>query len=151
MAYFKGRFVTFEECKSRSLFVTINPSTYTPENYGNSSPLTENRPFVPKGRAVAFQTSIFKGKLPHFVLGRAAPLLVWYDIGLRSPLGWLSYDPLRSLRPLHPNPLEKYCWWKKSEEIRRTSWYGKSSNICRVSCMLGGAGFLPSTVSIVEL
>ena len=40
-----------------------------------------------------------------------------------------------------------YCWWKKS----CTSWYGKYPMICRVSCILGGAGFLPSTVSIVHL
>ena len=35
-----------------------------------------------------------------------------------------------------------YCWWKKS----CTSWYGKYPIIHRVSYMLGGAGFLPSTV-----
>ena len=33
-------------------------------------------------------------------------------------------------------------------EIRLTSWYGKYPVICRVSYMFGGAGFLPSTVSI---
>ena len=38
-----------------------------------------------------------------------------------------------------------YCWWKKS----CTSWYGKYPNICRVSYMSGGAGFLPSTVSLL--
>ena len=36
-----------------------------------------------------------------------------------------------------------YCWWKKS----CTSWYGKCPVIYRVSYMLGGAGFLPSTVT----
>ena len=35
-----------------------------------------------------------------------------------------------------------YCWWKKS----CTSWYGKYPIIYMVSYMLGGAGFLPSTV-----
>ena len=38
--------------------------------------------------------------------------------------------------------VSQYCWWKKS----CTSWYGKYPIIYKVSCMLGGAGFLPSTV-----
>ena len=38
--------------------------------------------------------------------------------------------------------LTYYCWWKKS----CTSWYGKYPIIYRVLYMLGGAGFLPSTV-----
>ena len=38
-----------------------------------------------------------------------------------------------------------YCWWKKS----CTSWYGKYPIIYKVSCMLGGAGFLPSTVVLI--
>ena len=36
-----------------------------------------------------------------------------------------------------------YCWWRKS----CTSWYGKYPIIYRLSYMLGGAGFPPSTVS----
>ena len=37
---------------------------------------------------------------------------------------------------------ESYCWWKKS----CTSWYGKYPITYRVSYMLGGVVFLPSTV-----
>ena len=37
-----------------------------------------------------------------------------------------------------------YCWWKKS----CTSWYGKYPFTYKVSCMLGGAGFLPPTVLV---
>ena len=39
-----------------------------------------------------------------------------------------------------------YCWWKSC-----TSWYGKNPIIYRVSYMLGGAGFLPSTVLLMQL
>ena len=39
--------------------------------------------------------------------------------------------------------IHSYCWYKKS----CTSWYGKYHIIYRVSCVLGGAGFLPSIVS----
>ena len=42
-----------------------------------------------------------------------------------------------------PRFLEAYCWWKKS----CISWYGKYTIIQRLSYMLGGARFLPSTVS----
>ncbi len=38
----------------------------------------------------------------------------------------------------------RYCWWKKS----CTSWYGKYPIIFRVFYIPGGAGFLPSTVSM---
>ena len=37
-----------------------------------------------------------------------------------------------------------YCWWKKS----CTRWYGKYPIIYRVSYIPGGAGILPSTVSL---
>ena len=45
----------------------------------------------------------------------------------------------------HPNLIDSYCWWLKS----CTSWYGKYYPIIyRVWYIPGGAGFLPSTVSI---
>ena len=58
-----------------------------------------------------------------------------------NPIFRLKNKTIFELPP--PGFTMQYCWWKKS----CTSWYGKYHIIYRVSSMLGGAGFLPSTVS----
>ena len=69
----------------------------------------------------------------------------------------MSRDGVCVAKPtvMQENPWHWFKIYKKNrvlsdirlmEEIRLTSWYGKYPIIYRVSYMLGGAGFLPSTV-----
>ncbi len=56
-------------------------------------------------------------------------------------------ESLEMLNKIHLTNLN-YCWWFRNPAI--TSWYGKYPITYRVSYMLGGAGFLPSTVVLKE-
>ena len=57
----------------------------------------------------------------------------------------LASDPTTKIRSKH-HALPIYCWWKKS----LTSWHWEYHIFHRVSCVTGGAGFLPSTVSFYQ-
>ena len=101
-----------------------------------------HQPFC-SGKAIIFVRASWRW--PKY-FWRFGTLAVW--------VGWPGMKLISNLEKVKPPNLGEinwniffkitypYCWWKTS----CTSWYGKYPIVYRVSYMLGGAGFLSSTL-----
>ena len=66
-------------------------------------------------------------------------------LGEMIPIDYFLGDMIKVyVFPKFESQNQRYCWWMKF----CTSWYGEHPIIYRVLHIQGGAGFLPSTVSV---
>ena len=91
----------------------------------------------------SFAVSMFRHAFPK---DRNILHVFWGDPTLRAYCKRFFWCPL-----LRVNQLLFTSARLLMEEIRLTSWYGKSPIICRVSYIPGDAGFLPSTVAFKHM